>query len=119
MTRFDTIALSPYRVIEWSAVGHEFAVRANIADELNQFGPGVYLINVYYYADGVVNLLSSNAIFLGIDRPTTYDRWATPSVASTGVPAWTPTDGPTLRPTSNPFVLATPANTETPADRTR
>ena len=130
-TKSVTTMVPQRRASEWSVDGSKFAVRANIADELNQFGPGVYIINVHYYADETGKPLSSHAIFHRIPRPTIYDRWATPVAEGTPVSPWTPTAGPThpptstptaiptRLPTSTPFVLATPSFTETPVDRTK
>ena len=118
-TKPVTTVVPQKRASEWSADGRKFAVRANIADELNQFGPGVYIVNVYYYANETGKPLSSNAIFHGIPRPTIYDGWTTPVTESAPVSPWTPTARPTRPPTSTRFVLPTPSFTETPVDRTK
>ena len=60
------------RAAQWSAVGNEFAVRADISNLLEQFGPGVYTVVVSHDTARSEELISQYSIFHKIIPPDIY-----------------------------------------------
>ena len=57
---------------KWTASGNRLEVRADISSLLEQHGPGVYTILVFYYADGIELPIVEYSMFHGITPPDTY-----------------------------------------------
>ena len=57
---------------KWIASGKRFEVRADISSLLEQHGPGLYTVLVFYYADGIELPIVEYSMFHGITPPDTY-----------------------------------------------
>ena len=57
---------------EWTADGHNFAVRADLSAILAEYGHGVYTVVVWGTVAGKLELISTYSIFHGITPPDIY-----------------------------------------------
>ena len=57
---------------EWTADGHDFALRADLSAILAEYGNGVYTVVVWGIIAGKHELISTYSIFHGVTPPDTY-----------------------------------------------
>ena len=59
------------KATKWAVSGRRFEVRADLSSLLEQYGPGVYTVLVFHYADGIERPIVEYSIFHGITPPDT------------------------------------------------
>ena len=61
------------RASEWKVSGHEFDMAADIGDVVEEYGIGVYTVEVWAALHGEPLVISKYSIWHGIERPEGYD----------------------------------------------
>ena len=133
-TSFDR-AVSLLPTNQWQIEGNSFSIEADVSELINQYGDGVYTINLWAAIDGTEVLISEFSIFIPQLRqeqaivfthvtptpsptqtPTpTFTPTATSTPSSTATPTATPTETPTPSITPTPTQTLTPTATPTPS----
>ncbi len=107
-TPFDR-AVSLLRTDQWRIEDNSFSIAADMSELIEQYGEGVYAINLWADIDGEEVLISEFSIFI----PQLRQEQANVFAYVTPAPSPTPTPTQTSTPTSTPLPTATPTSTAT------
>ena len=56
----------------WKVSAHDFDVVADVGEVLEEYGPGVYTLHVWWVRDEKCCVISMYSIWQGIERPRGY-----------------------------------------------
>jgi len=110
-TPFDR-AVSLLRTDQWWIEDNSFSIAADMSELIEQYGKGVYTINLWAHIDGEEVLISEFSIFIPELRQEQANVFA--YVTPTSAPTLTPTPTQTSTPTSTPSPTITPTSTPSP-----